>query len=94
MECDPKLKVFVEKVAIPLLLRTPMPKVVVLSLKVTFALGVWGNPGHVLTVAVKVTVWPKVAGLISTLRAVAVNFTSALYVASSTPQLSLAARLA
>ena len=59
MECEATDRDDVENVATPPALRVPVPIVVAPSRKVTVPVGV--PPGPV-TVAVKVTDWPKVEG--------------------------------
>jgi hypothetical protein len=56
----PPGRLLVEKVAAPLPLRVPVPRVVLPSVKVTVPVGV---PPAEETVAVKVTGWPKVEGV-------------------------------
>lgn len=68
MECDPPVNAEVVKVAIPLA-RIPLPIDVLPSLNVTLPVGV---PAPEATVAVNVTVCPKIDGLGSDVRAVVV----------------------
>src|SRR5262249_13572045 len=72
MECVPALRDVVVNVAWPLAFSVPVPSMVVPSRKFTVPLGV-PVPGAVtLTVAVKVTHWPKTGGLGETVNVVGV----------------------
>ncbi len=66
----PTARLEVAKVATPLALSVPVPSVVAPSLKVTVPVGV---PPAPVTVAVKVTDWPKVEGLADEPSAVVVS---------------------
>src|SRR5690242_7628405 len=65
MGCMPTLRPLALTVAVvtpPLVLRLPLPSLVAPSLKVTLPVGAPALGGAAATVAVKVTVWPAVAG--------------------------------
>jgi hypothetical protein len=70
IECEPTVNADVLKVAEPEL-KVPVPKVVVPSLKVTVPVGVL-LPDVGVTVAVKVTLWPKTEGFAEDTTAVVV----------------------
>ena len=72
MECDPTAREEVEKLALPLLSRFEVPKVVEPSLKVTMPVG---TPPLEVTVAVKVTDWLNTEGLADELTVVVVEKT-------------------
>ncbi len=63
IEWDPTVNALVANVAWPVASRLPLPRVLVPSRNVTVPVGVPVPGGFTVTVAVKVTDWPKTDGL-------------------------------